>query len=136
MLSFAGSAALWLIVFFSFLQILFSKKIDQLKLVNLSVKGQLIFSLISFFILIYAYITSDFSILNVFQNSHTTKPLIYKISAVWGNHEGSMLLWMLILTLFNYTTIYIYIFILTKFIFFIYDSFSSKFHLKIDFFKY
>ena len=102
MLSFVGSSALCLVVFFSLLQLFFSKKINQLKLINLSVKCQLIFSLISFFILIYAYIISDFSILNVFQNSHTTKPLIYKISAVWGNHEGSMLLWILILTLFNY----------------------------------
>ena len=47
-------------------------------------------------------IPSDFSVLNVFQNSHTTKPLIYKISGVWGNHEGSMLLWMLVLSVFNY----------------------------------
>ena len=102
MLSFVGSSALCLVVFFSLLQLFFSKKINKLKLINLTVKGQLIFSLISFFILIYAYIISDFSILNVFQNSHTTKPLVYKISATWGNHEGSMLLWILILTLFNY----------------------------------
>ena len=102
MLSLIGSAALCLIIFFSLLQFFLSKKNNQLKLINLSVNGQLIFSLISFFILIYAYIISDFSILNVFQNSHTTKPLIYKISASWGNHEGSMLLWILILALFNY----------------------------------
>ena len=50
----------------------------------------------------YSYIVSDFSVLNVFQNSHTTKPLLYKISGVWGNHEGSMLLWILVLTIFNY----------------------------------
>ena len=48
-----------------------------------------------------AYLTSDFSVLNVVQNSHSTKPLIYKISGVWGNHEGSMLLWVLILALFG-----------------------------------
>ena len=118
MLSFVGSSALCLVVFFSLVQLFFSKKINQLKLINLSVKGQLIFSLISFFILIYAYIISDFSILNVFQNSHTTKPLIYKISAVWGNHEGSMLLWILILTLFNY------------FLFKFYNLKNSKFILK------
>ena len=47
-----------------------------------------------------AYVTSDFSVANVFENSHTLKPLIYKLSGVWGNHEGSMLLWVLILTLF------------------------------------
>jgi len=50
----------------------------------------------------YSYVVSDFSVMNVFQNSHTTKPLMYKVSAVWGNHEGSMLLWMLVLTIFNY----------------------------------
>ena len=50
----------------------------------------------------YLHIISDFSVLNVFQNSHTTKPLFYKISGVWGNHEGSMLLWILVLTVFNY----------------------------------
>jgi cytochrome c-type biogenesis protein CcmF len=50
----------------------------------------------------YSHVVSDFSVLNVFQNSHTTKPLLYKISGVWGNHEGSMLLWILVLTLFNY----------------------------------
>jgi cytochrome c-type biogenesis protein CcmF len=47
------------------------------------------------------YITSDFSVVNVVNNSHTAKPLLYKISGVWGNHEGSLLLWVLILTLFG-----------------------------------
>ena len=47
--------------------------------------------------LMYAYITSDFSVVNVVANSHSDKPLVYKISGVWGNHEGSMLLWVLIL---------------------------------------
>ena len=50
----------------------------------------------------YAHVVSDFSVLNVFQNSHTTKPLLYKIAGVWGSHEGSMLLWILVLTIFNY----------------------------------
>jgi cytochrome c-type biogenesis protein CcmF len=44
---------------------------------------------------------SDFSVLNVAENSHSAKPLIYKITGVWGNHEGSMLLWVLILALFG-----------------------------------
>ncbi|MGK3885411.1 heme lyase NrfEFG subunit NrfE, partial [Enterococcus faecium] len=48
-----------------------------------------------------AYVSSDFSVLNVAANSHSTKPLIYKIAGVWGNHEGSMLLWVLILALFG-----------------------------------
>ena len=57
--------------------------------------------LISFFILIYSYIISDFSILNVVNNSHTSKPLIYKISGAWGNHEGSMLLWITAINVFT-----------------------------------
>lgn len=56
---------------------------------------------ISFLALMYAYITSDFSVKNVAANSNSLKPLIYKISGVWGNHEGSMLLWVLILALFG-----------------------------------
>ncbi len=55
----------------------------------------------SFAALIYAHVVSDFSVWNVYANSHTAKPLLYKISGVWGNHEGSMLLWVLILSLFG-----------------------------------
>ncbi len=55
----------------------------------------------SFGALIWAHVVSDFSVLNVFENSHSAKPLLYKISGVWGNHEGSMLLWVLILSLFG-----------------------------------
>ena len=55
----------------------------------------------SFGVLMWAFIQSDFSLALVYNNSHTAKPLIYKISGVWGNHEGSMLLWVLILTLFG-----------------------------------
>jgi len=49
--------------------------------------------------LMHAYITSDFSVINVVQNSHTDKPLLYKVTGVWGNHEGSMLLWIFMLSL-------------------------------------
>ena len=59
------------------------------------------FVLLAFIALILAYLGSDFSVLNVWQNSHSAKPLIYKFSGTWGNHEGSMLLWVLILTLFG-----------------------------------
>jgi len=59
------------------------------------------FIFFSFLILTYLFVTSDFSVANVFQNSHTTKPLMYKIAGVWSNHEGSMLLWVLILALFG-----------------------------------
>ncbi len=60
---------------------------------------QFFFLLISFFSLIILFIISEFSNLTVFNNSHTTKPLLYKISGSWGNHEGSLLLWLLILTI-------------------------------------
>ncbi|MDX2027389.1 MAG: heme lyase CcmF/NrfE family subunit [Alphaproteobacteria bacterium] len=56
---------------------------------------------IAFVALAHAYVTSDFSVLNVAQNSHIDKPLLYKISGVWGNHEGSMLLWVLVLALYG-----------------------------------
>ncbi len=56
---------------------------------------------ISFVALTMAFVSSDFSVRLVYENSHTAKPLIYKISGVWGNHEGSMLLWVLILALFG-----------------------------------
>lgn len=56
---------------------------------------------ISFAALTMAFVTSDFSVKLVYENSHTAKPMIYKISGVWGNHEGSMLLWVLILALFG-----------------------------------
>jgi cytochrome c-type biogenesis protein CcmF len=63
--------------------------------------AQFIFLAVAFASLIYAFVTSDFSVEVVAANSHTTKPLLYKIAGVWGNHEGSMLLWVLILSLFG-----------------------------------
>jgi cytochrome c-type biogenesis protein CcmF len=63
--------------------------------------AQFAFVAISFGALTAAYVTSDFSVINVFENSHSLKPLLYKITGVWGNHEGSMLLWVLILALFG-----------------------------------
>ncbi|MFT5869807.1 MAG: cytochrome c-type biogenesis protein CcmF [Paracoccaceae bacterium] len=62
---------------------------------------QFVLTAFSFVALTYAFVTSDFSVQLVVANSHTLKPLIYKISGVWGNHEGSLLLWVLILTLFG-----------------------------------
>jgi len=56
---------------------------------------------LSFAALTHAFINSDFSLRIVAANSHSLKPFLYKISGVWGNHEGSMLLWVLILTLFG-----------------------------------
>ncbi len=60
------------------------------------------FILVCFFSLISAFIVSDFSLITVYQNSHSLKPLFYKISGTWGNHEGSLLLWVIILTIFSF----------------------------------
>ena len=65
-----------------------------------SAMGLFVFVALAFGTLTYAFVTSDFSIIDVANNSHTTKPLIYKISGVWGNHEGSMLLWVLVLSVY------------------------------------
>ncbi len=75
-----------------------SKNLDSKIFSALSVQSLMV--LISFFSLIYAFIVSDFSNETVYNNSHTTKPLFYKISGSWGNHEGSLLLWLLVLTTF------------------------------------
>nr|WP_255616783.1 heme lyase CcmF/NrfE family subunit [Aurantimonas sp. VKM B-3413] len=56
---------------------------------------------LAFSALVTAYVTSDFSVLNVFQNSNSQQPLLYKFTSTWGNHEGSMLLWVLILSFFG-----------------------------------
>jgi cytochrome c-type biogenesis protein CcmF len=63
--------------------------------------GMSVFVALAFGALIYAFVTSDFSVLNVAENSHTAKPLLYKITGVWGNHEGSMLLWVLVLAVYS-----------------------------------
>ena len=118
MVSYFGNFVLWLSLFFAISQFFISKN-NNLKLIKISVYGLLISSLISFFLLMYSHVVSDFSLLNVFQNSHTTKPMLYKISGMWGNHEGSMLLWILVLTIFNY------------FIFKFYKKNNSKFVSKI-----
>lgn len=67
---------------------------------NGAAMGMLVFVALAFGILTYAFVVSDFSIALVAKHSHTSKPLIYKISGVWGNHEGSMLLWVLVLALY------------------------------------
>ena len=65
------------------------------------ISSQFFLICISFLILILAFVYSDFSNLAVYFNSHSSKPLFYKISGTWGNHEGSLLLWLLVLSLFN-----------------------------------
>jgi len=118
MTTYLGNILLLLCLFFSTSQFFFSKNKNKSKFIPFVVNSLLISSFLSFLLLIYAHIISDFSLLNVYQNSHTTKPLLYKISGVWGNHEGSLLLWILVLTIFNY------------FIFKLYNNNNSIFILK------
>jgi cytochrome c-type biogenesis protein CcmF len=59
------------------------------------------FVALAFAALVAAHVSSDFSVKNVYENSNAAQPLLYKITGVWGNHEGSMLLWVLILALFG-----------------------------------
>ena len=103
MISLLGFSSLCLSTLFSFL-ILLPKSI-----INLNVKYFFIFLrsstfliCISFLSLMTAYIKSDFSNFNVFQNSHSDKPLIYKISGTWGNHEGSILLWLFMISIYSF----------------------------------
>ena len=63
---------------------------------------QITFIIASFLLLIFAFVFSDFSLLAVYQNSHTAKPIFYKVAGVWGNHEGSLLLWVNIMVIFSF----------------------------------
>jgi cytochrome c-type biogenesis protein CcmF len=102
--------------FLLFLNILLTLIIIYSSCKNLNVSGNLIpksiyqissiqstLVIICFFTLIAAFIVSDFSLITVYQNSHTLKPIFYKISGTWGNHEGSLLLWVIILTIFSFS---------------------------------
>ena len=91
----------FILIYFSFLELKISDSQIPKKIYNFSLV-QLIFSLLSFLILLIGYVFSDFSMINVYENSHTTKPLFYKISGTWGNHEGSLLLWTNILVIFSF----------------------------------
>ena len=72
-----------------------------MELAQSAAMAQLLLVAVSFGCLMHAYIVSDFSVYIVAANSHSAKPLLYKIAGTWGNHEGSMLLWVLILTIFG-----------------------------------
>jgi cytochrome c-type biogenesis protein CcmF len=63
--------------------------------------AQFAFVALSFAALATCYVTSDFSVLNVYENSNSAMPLMYRLTSVWGNHEGSMMLWVFILALFG-----------------------------------
>ena len=87
-----------LIIYFSIKNFRNSKKLDKRIIFFTFLQFFLVF--VSFLGLIFSFINSDFSNETVYNHSHTTKPLFYKISGTWGNHEGSLLLWLLVLTLF------------------------------------
>ena len=92
-----GFSISFLIIFFSI------KNLSKSKLYNkiiFSVFFQFFFVSLSFLCLVQSFISSDFSNETVFNHSHTTVPTFYKISDACGNHEGSLLLWLLVLTLF------------------------------------
>ena len=92
------------IIIFSIKNFKNPKKLDEKVIFFSFLQFFLVF--LSFLGLIFSFINSDFSNETVFNNSHTTKPLFYKISGTWGNHEGSLLLWLLVLTLFNFLFIF------------------------------
>ncbi len=104
MINIVGNTSLYLTLLLATLQTFsfFKNEKNFIKRYKFFVFGSLIFSSIAFFSLMYGYFVSDFTILNVVKNSHSSKPLIYKIAATWGNHEGSMLLWILVLSIFNF----------------------------------
>ena len=76
-----------------------NSKLLEAKILSLTFL-QFFFVVVSFLSLVLSFVLSDFTNETVFNNSHTTKPLFYKIAGTWGNHEGSLLLWLLVLTLF------------------------------------
>ena len=91
----------FLIIYIAYHDSKTSKQVIKKSIYKLSL-FQITFTILSFFTLIIGFIKSDFSLINVYENSHTTKPLFYKIAGTWGNHEGSLLLWVNILVIFSY----------------------------------
>ena len=108
MLSNLGNSLLFLNAIFSFVIIYYSSKSIKsvgetipLKIFKISLI-QTSFVICCFFTLVAAFIISDFSLVNVYENSHSEKPLFYKIAGTWGSHEGSLMLWIIILTIFSF----------------------------------
>ena len=100
-----GNYSLILGLFFGLILFYFSaKNFKDSKVVDTKILSftflQFFLVVISFLCLVLSFVVSDFSNETVFNNSHTTKPIFYKIAGTWGNHEGSLLLWLLVLTLF------------------------------------
>lgn len=103
MISLVGFSSLCLSTLFSFLALLPKSIINlKIKYFYIILRSSTLLICVSFLSLMTAYITSDFSNFNVFQNSHSDKPLIYKISGTWGNHEGSILLWLSMISIYGF----------------------------------
>ena len=102
--SYLGISLLFVCLFASIVQIKIAYRNNKFFFINYYNLSIIQFTscLIAFLILIYLFLVSDFNFQLVFLNSHTEKPFIYKFSGTWGNHEGSLLMWVLILTIFNF----------------------------------
>ena len=110
MIAFIGNLLLWAAIICCILSILYSRTysknpIRSIRYTSLFGVSQFLIIFFSYILLTYAFLISDFSILTVWKNSELDMPLVYKITGVWGNHEGSMLLWVLILCLFGFFVI-------------------------------
>ncbi len=101
-----------LITYLAFIKLKTKNFTIDKNLIFLSV-SQITLIVTSFFLLIFSFVFSDFSLVAVYQNSHSAKPIFYKIAGVWGNHEGSLLLWVNIMVIFSY-------------LFFVFSSNSEK----------
>jgi len=103
MISLIGFFSLCLSTIFSFVLLMPSSILYmKIKYFLFIFRSSTILVCISFLSLILAYVTSDFSNFNVFQNSHSDKPLIYKITGAWGNHEGSILFWICMISIYGF----------------------------------
>jgi cytochrome c-type biogenesis protein CcmF len=91
----------FLIIYTASLDLKISRQAIHTNIYKLSL-FQTTFTILCFLSLVTGFINSDFSLINVYENSHTAKPFFYKVAGTWGNHEGSLLLWINILVIFSY----------------------------------
>ena len=101
-----GNYSLFLGLFFGLVIFYFSaKNFRNAKILDTKILSftflQFFLVVISFLCLVLSFVVSDFSNETVFNNSHTTKPIFYKIAGTWGNHEGSLLLWINVMVIFS-----------------------------------
>ena len=108
MLSFFGNSLILISILTSALIVIKSILVlnNKASLISININNlitlQTTIIVVSFLTLVSAFIISDFSLITVYQNSHTLKPLIYKIAGSWGNHEGSLLMWIALMSLFSF----------------------------------